>query len=61
MDNFEIIDFNKLDTRKRKAILRQAVDDMDKVALQRMREGLNPRGFELQFNNIVQIEKLHHV
>ena len=60
MDNFEIIDFNKLDTRKRKTILRQAVDDKDKVALQRMREGLNPRGFELQFNNIVQIEKLNH-
>lgn len=60
MDDFEIIDFNTLERRKRKAILNHAIKDMDRVAISRKREGLNPRGFFLQFNNLIQVEKLHH-
>lgn len=60
MDNFEIIDFNILERRKRKAILNHAIKDMDRVAMQRKKEGLEPRGFFLQFNNLIQVEKLHH-
>lgn len=60
MDDFEILDFNELDARERKAILRKSIYDMDNVAMQRKREGLNPRGFFLQYNNIIQLEKLHH-
>ncbi|WP_306576650.1 hypothetical protein [Alistipes putredinis] len=59
MDNFEIIDFNTLERRKRKAILNHAIKDMDRVAMQRKKEGLEPR-FLLQFNNLIQVEKLHH-
>ena len=59
MDNFEIIDFNTLERRKRKAILNHAIKDMDRVAMQRKKEGLEPRGF-FQFNNLIQVEKLHH-
>lgn len=51
MDDFEIIDFNTLERRKRKAILNHAIKDMDRVAMQRKQEGFNPRGFFLQFNN----------
>lgn len=58
--DFEILDFNELDARERKAILRQSVADMNRVAMHRKREGLNPRGFELQYYNIIEIEKLHH-
>lgn len=60
MNDFEIIDFNTLEKRKRKAILNHAIKDMDRVAMQRKREGLNPRGFFLQLNNLLQVEKLHH-
>ena len=60
MDNFEIIDFNTLERQKRKAILNHAIKDMDRVAMQRKKEGLEPRGFFLQFNNLIQVEKLHH-
>ena len=60
MDNFEIIDFNTLERRKRKAILNHPIKDMDRVAMQRKKEGPEPRGFFLQFNNLIQVEKLHH-
>lgn len=60
MNDFEIIDFNTLEKRKRKAILNHSIKDMDRVATQRKRDGFNPRGFFLQFNNLLQVEKLHH-
>lgn len=60
MDDFEIIDIKTLPRRKRKAILNHAIKDMDRVAMQRKQEGLNPRGFFLRFNNLIQVEKLHH-
>lgn len=60
MNDFEIIDIKTLPRRKRKAILNHAIKDMDRVAMQRKQEGLNPRGFFLQFNNLIQVEKLHH-
>lgn len=41
MDNFEIIDFNTLERRKRKAILNHAIKDMDRVAMQRKRKVLS--------------------
>lgn len=58
--DFELLNFSELGMCKRKAILRQSVDDMDRVAMQRKLEGLNPRGFELQYYNIIEIEKLNH-
>lgn len=60
MDDFEIIDFNTLERRKRKAILSHAIKDMDRVAMQRKKDGFEPRGFFLQFNNLIQVAKLHH-